>query len=207
MSDGREAEREEMVRQTLVARGIRDPNVLSAMRAVPRHRFVPEDLSALAYADHPLPIASGQTISQPYAVALVAELGAAGPGKRVLDVGTGSGYQAAVLCATGAEVWTIERDPLLAEAAAARLSDLGYAAQTRLGDGKEGWPEAAPFDAILVAAATAHVPDALIAQLAPGGRLVIPVGEEHQELVVLHRTAYGALRRSSHGAVAFVPLR
>lgn len=203
----RAEEREEMVQRTIVARGIRDPAVLSAMRSVPRHRFVPESVRALAYRDEPLPIGSGQTISQPFVVAWMAELGAVAQGKRVLEIGTGSGYQAAVLAAIGATVYSIERDATLYDRARALLDALGYRVSLLCGDGKLGWPEEAPFDAILIAAAASRVPDALIEQLAPEGKLVAPVGTaDLQEMIVLSRTSYGALRRSSHGAVAFVPL-
>jgi protein-L-isoaspartate(D-aspartate) O-methyltransferase len=204
--DERANERQHMVQRHLVARGIRDPEVLRAMSVVPRHRFVPDEVSAEAYDDHPLPLSLGQTISQPYVVAWMAELGRVRRGARVLDVGTGSGYQAAVLAEMGASVWSIEREPALLETARERLAALGYPVETRCGDGKEGWPEAAPFDAILVAAAARYVPGPLLEQLAAEGRLVIPVGEDDQELVVLERTSYGPIRRTGHGAVAFVPL-
>lgn len=207
--DTRAAERARMVERTISGRDVVDPAVLDAMRRVERHRFAPPELADLAYADVPLPIGEGQTISQPYIVARMAELGRVRPGARVLDVGTGSGYQAAVCAALGAEVWSIERIPALAERAARVLADAGFGGvHLRTGDGKLGWPEAAPFDAILVAAATDTVPDAWVAQLVPGsGRIVAPLGDpDVQELVVLESTPWGSVRRTGHGAVAFVPL-
>jgi protein-L-isoaspartate(D-aspartate) O-methyltransferase len=203
-----ERERARMVERTIARRGVRDESVLRAMRAVPRHRFVPESLRSRAYEDLPLEIGEEQTISQPYIVALMAELARVGRGTRVLDVGTGSGYQAAVLAELGAEVYTIERIPTLLERAEGTLRETGYTRiHTRVGDGKEGWREQAPFDAILVAAATAQVPPALIDQLAEGGRLVLPVGgEDVQELLVLEKMPWGSVRRRTVGGVAFVPL-
>lgn len=203
-----ERARDEMVERTVVGRGVRDPDVLRAMRTVPRHLFVPPDSRDLAYEDEPVPIGLGQTISQPYVVAWMAELARVRPGARVLDVGTGSGYQAAVLRTIGAEVWSIERLPELHERARRALADAGVeGVQLRLGDGRQGWPEAAPFDAILVAAAAEHVPLALLDQLEIGGRLVVPVGTRwEQELVVLEHTDWGGIRRHTHGEVAFVPL-
>jgi protein-L-isoaspartate(D-aspartate) O-methyltransferase len=205
--DDRRAERDEMVSATIVRRGVSDPQVLDALRAVPRHRFVPEALAAQAYTDMPLPIGEGQTISQPYIVARMAELGRVGPGCQVLDVGTGSGYQAAVLAHLGAHVRSIECRPGRSEQARRTLEALRVPVTLRCGDGKLGWPEAAPFDAILVAAASPTVPEAWTEQLAYRGRLVLPIGDDIQELVVIERTAWGTLRRTTHGEVAFVPLR
>lgn len=201
-------QREELVTRTIAARGVRDPEVLRAMRAVPRHLFVPEAARARAYEDEPLEIGHGQTISQPYVVAWTAELAGVRPGARVLDVGTGSGYQAAVLRTIGAEVWSIERLPALYERAQRVLAGAGIeGVHLRLGDGRLGWPEAGPFDAILVGAAAEHVPGPLMDQLAIGGRLVIPVGTPYQqELVLLEMMEWGALGRHSYGEVAFVPL-
>ncbi len=180
--------RSEMVQQQIEARGVKDPAVLAALRAVPRHRFVPLALVADAYADRPLPIGEGQTISQPYIVALMTELLRVEPGQRVLEVGTGSGYQAAVLAQLGAEVYSIEIVESLGRQAAALLAALGYErVQVRIGDGYRGWPERAPFAGILVTAAPDHVPRPLLEQLAPGGRLVIPVGEGLQQLEVHRR--------------------
>ncbi len=203
-----ERARARMVERTIARRGVQDEAVLQAMRAVPRHRFVPERSRMRAYDDLPLEIGEEQTISQPYIVALMAELGRVGPGTRVLDVGTGSGYQAAVLAEMGADVYSIERIQALLDRARRTLEETGYSRiHLRTGDGKEGWPEHAPYDAILVAAATPHVPPALIDQLADAGRLVLPVGgEDIQELLVLEKTPWGSIRRRTVGGVAFVPL-
>ena len=189
-----------MVERQIAARGIRDERVLSAMREVPREAFVPENLREFAHDDTPLPISEGQTISQPYIVALMAEAAGIGPLDRVLDVGTGSGYAAAVLSRLAERVYSIERHASLAEAARQRLEALGYTnVEVRVGDGSRGWPEAAPFDAILVAAGAPDVPDALKRQLAIGGRLVIPVGgeERSQRLLRLRRTARTSSRRTA----------
>ena len=200
--------RARMVDRTIARRGVHDGRILEAMRTVPRHLFVPEDRREHAYHDLPLEIGEAQTISQPYIVALMAELARVAPNKRVLDVGTGSGYQAAVLSQIGASVCSIERIPSLCERARMVLEETGHGSvRLRLGDGKEGWPEEAPFDAILVAAATSHVPPALITQLADNGRLVLPVGgADLQELLVLERTEFGTVRRRTVAGVAFVPL-
>ncbi|HEY6000438.1 MAG TPA: protein-L-isoaspartate(D-aspartate) O-methyltransferase [bacterium] len=208
MTDGERfaALREEMVARQIAARDVRDPRVLAAMRAVPRHRFVPPELAAEAYEDHPLPIGEGQTISQPYIVALMTELLALRGGERVLEVGTGSGYQAAVLAELAGEVYSIEILAPLAQRAAATLAGLGYGrVRVRTGDGYLGWPEAAPFDAIVVTAAPDHVPQPLIDQLKIGGRLVLPVGSYYQELVVCTKTEAG-LQRRSVVPVRFVPM-
>jgi protein-L-isoaspartate(D-aspartate) O-methyltransferase len=182
------AARERMVSDQIEARGVRDPLTLKAMRKVPRHELVPAEARASAHDDNPLPIGLGQTISQPYIVAFMTEaLGLRG-GETVLEVGTGSGYQAAVLAEIAAQVYTIEIVAPLAERARADLARLGYTnVQVRAGDGYLGWPEAAPFDAIIVTAAAPRIPEPLKAQLKDGGRLVIPVGEEYQSLVVLTR--------------------
>jgi protein-L-isoaspartate(D-aspartate) O-methyltransferase len=199
--------REAMVREQLQARDIVDPLVLSAMRKVQRHLFVPPDLRAAAYQDSPLPIGLDQTISQPYIVAFMTQQAGAGPKKKALDVGTGSGYQAAVLAETCGTVFSIEILCDLATAATKRLTDLGYRnVEVRCGDGYAGWPEAAPFDVIIVAAAPRAVPEALVDQLAPGGRLVIPVGGLHQELIVVEKDEDGSVHRSSAGGVRFVPM-
>jgi protein-L-isoaspartate(D-aspartate) O-methyltransferase len=200
--------RERMVSEQLVARGIRDPRVLAAIGRVPRHELVPEELREYAYDDGPLPIGEGQTISQPYIVAAMSEAAALEGGERVLEVGTGSGYQAAVLAQLAREVYTIELEPALAARAKHDLERLGCTnVHTRTGDGYRGWPEAAPFDAILVTAAPDHVPPELEAQLAPGGRLVIPVGDSgDQELWLFTKTERG-LERKRLMPVRFVPLR
>jgi len=196
-----------MVDTQIEARGISDPLVLEAMRAVPRQRFVPTDLAGEAYADHPLPIGFGQTISQPYMVALMTEALEVGPGDRVLEIGTGSGYQAAVLAAMGVEVYTIEIIPELSEQATERLTDLGYAVHTLRADGYFGWEEHAPYDAIIVTAAPDHIPQPLVGQLAPGGRLVIPVGPMGAVQTLWRFTVdpVEGLVGVNLGAVSFVP--
>jgi protein-L-isoaspartate(D-aspartate) O-methyltransferase len=184
----RAREREQMVAQQIAARGVRDERTLAAMRAVPRHLFVPEEFASQAYADHPLPIGHGQTISQPYIVAFMTEALHLDEDETVLEVGTGSGYQAAVLAEIASRVYSIEIVAPLAEEAGKRLQDVGYTnVQVRAGDGYQGWPEAAPFDAIIVTAAAPRIPEPLKEQLRDGGRLVIPVGDAWQELVVLTR--------------------
>jgi len=199
--------RRRMVEHQLRARDITDPRVLEVMGRVPRHLYVPENLRASAYADHPLPIGHGQTISQPYIVALMTQLARPKPSHRALDIGTGSGYQAAVLAELSKEVYSIEIVRPLAESAQKRLAQQGYKNLTvRCGDGYRGWPEKAPFDVIIVAAAPDHVPQPLIDQLAPGGRLVIPVGRFYQELLVIERRADGTVRRQPSIPVMFVPM-
>jgi protein-L-isoaspartate(D-aspartate) O-methyltransferase len=174
----RQAERDELVRAALAGEGIDNPDVLAAMRRVPRHRFVPEAVQADAYADRPLPIGWGQTISQPYVVAAMTQAAAPKKSDRCLEIGTGSGYQAAVLAELCARTHSIEYVPELAAFGAKNLRALGYAVEVRTGDGYLGWPEASPFDVILVTAAPERVPPPLLEQLAVGGRLVIPVGPE-----------------------------
>ena len=169
--------RKAMVGEQLLTRGISDPHVLAAMGAVPRHRFVPPELVGHAYADGPLPLGHGQTISQPYVVAVMTELAGAAPGQRALDVGCGCGYQTAVLAEIVDEVYAMELVPELADTAEQRLDELGVkGVQVRQGDGWNGWPEMAPFQLVLVACAADRVPPPLVEQLAPGGRLVMPVG-------------------------------
>jgi len=177
----------------LRGQGIRDERVLAALGRVPRHRFVPPHLVPHAYEDRPLPIGSGQTISQPYIVALSTEALALGPGDRVLEIGTGSGYQTAILAELAGEVHTVERLPELSAGARERLAALGYRnVHFRVGDGTLGWPEAAPFDAILVTAGAPRVPRKLLEQLGPGGRMVIPVGGRwSQELTLVRREEEG----------------
>jgi protein-L-isoaspartate(D-aspartate) O-methyltransferase len=193
----------------LIGRDALDPRVMAAMAEVPRAAFVPADERQYAYTNGPLPIGCGQTISQPYIVALMTDLLGCGPQSRVLEVGTGSGYQAAVLSRVVGRVYSVEIIPALAEAAARRLVELGYAnVETRLGDGYLGWPEQAPFDGILVTAAAPRIPQPLVKQLGPKARLVIPVGEPHgrQELVLVEKDPDGVVRTSPILPVAFVPL-
>lgn len=195
-----------MVTDQLIARGIHDARVLEAMREVPRHAFVPEELRAFAYSDQPLPIGYEQTISQPYIVAAMSELAQIGPEDRVLEIGTGSGYQAAVLARLAREVYSIEILAPLAERARATLRQLGIDnVSVRAGDGYQGWPDKAPFAAILVTAAPPAVPAPLKEQLALSGRLVIPVGTGEQELRVITRHEHGFEERSVL-AVRFVPM-
>ncbi|MEO0601415.1 MAG: protein-L-isoaspartate(D-aspartate) O-methyltransferase [Myxococcota bacterium] len=201
-----ETDRARMVRQQLRGRDITSRTVLEAMRTVPRHRFVPDTVRHLAYVDEPLPIGHEQTISQPYIVALMTQLAELSPGDRVLEIGTGSGYQAAILAAVGADVYSIEIVQPLGQRAARILGELGYDVHLRIGDGYPGWPEAAPFRAILLTAAPAAIPEPLKQQLAVGGRLVAPVGgDQAQELVVLRRTEEGFVR-TVVGGVRFVPM-
>lgn len=186
-----------------------DPAVIEALRLVPRHAFVPEWQQDLAYGNHPLPIGAGQTISQPYIVAIMSQLLGVGPGDRVFELGTGSGYQAAILAAMGVEVYTVEIVPELAERARETLDSLGYdKVQVRAGDGWLGWPEAAPFDGIIVTAAAPRIPEPLVDQLKAGGRLVIPVGQPDglQQLVVYEKGASGALEGRQRLPVRFVPV-
>jgi protein-L-isoaspartate(D-aspartate) O-methyltransferase len=200
--------REQMVASQIEGRGFSDPAVLAAMRTTPRHGFVPDEYVGQAYEDHPLPIGYGQTISQPYIVAIMSAALDVEPGDKVLEVGTGSGYQAAVLADMGLEVYTIEIIPELATEAGARLIDNGYAEITTLAaDGYWGWPEHAPFDAIIVTAAPDHVPQPLVAQLAPGGRMVIPVGPVGaiQTLWSFAVDEEGELLAENLGGVSFVP--
>ncbi len=198
-----------MVDQQIVRRGITDPQVLKAMGTVPRERFVSSEHTSQAYADHPLPIRVGQTISQPCVVARMAEALALSADSRVLDIGTGSGYAAAVLAQIAAEVFTIERHQILAGQAGKRFRELGYQnIHTRCGDGTLGWPEAAPFEGIAVAAGAPEPPPSLLRQLAIGGRLVIPVGDHHggQDLLLIQRTSEDTFKQDSLGGVRFVPL-
>jgi protein-L-isoaspartate(D-aspartate) O-methyltransferase len=198
-----------MVAEQIAARGVKDSRVLDAMRAVPRHEFVPGPAREDAYADTPLPIGYGQTISQPYIVALMTELARPSPGDRALEVGTGSGYQAAVLSRLVARVFTVELVDPLAQSAAAVLRRLGFSnVVVRNGDGYLGWPEEAPFDIILVTAAPEDVPEALVTQLKPGGRMIVPVGRvyEVQDLKLIEKDPAGKVRTRSVIPVRFVPL-
>jgi len=199
----------EMVKSTIESRGVNDPNVLRAMRIVPRHLFVPPNQTSLAYEDHPLPIGYGQTISQPYIVAWMTELLDLKEGDKVLEIGTGSGYQAAVLAELGyGEVYSIEIIPELAETASKRLKELGYDnVQTKQGDGYYGWKEHAPYDAIIVTAAPDHLPSPLVAQLTEDGRIVIPIGPVgFFQTLWKFENVNGELEAQNLGGVAFVPL-
>jgi len=201
--------RRAMVRRQLVPRGISDGRVLEAMERVPREQFIPEHLRFEAYEDHPVPIGQGQTISQPYIVALMAEALCLQGRERVLDIGTGSGYAAAVLASIALEVFSIERIPELAAQARKNLDRTGFTqVHVKCGDGTLGWPEAAPFDGICVAAGAPAVPATLKQQLAVGGRLVIPVGAESgsQELLCITRVSDSGYEHESYGDVRFVPL-
>ncbi|HEX6138025.1 MAG TPA: protein-L-isoaspartate(D-aspartate) O-methyltransferase [Casimicrobiaceae bacterium] len=198
-----------MVRGQIAGRGVKDEEILAAMVRVPRHAFVPADQQRHAYADRPLPIGHGQTISQPYIVAYMTELLRLARGDRVLEVGAGSGYQAAILAELADAVVTIEIVRPLAEAAAKRLERLGYRNVTVLhGDGYFGWESAAPYDAIIVTAAASHVPPPLIAQLKPGGRMAIPVGDAAwtQNLLLVEKDATGTITTRNLLPVRFVPL-
>lgn len=196
--------RQDMVRRQLRARGILDDRVLSAMAAIPREKFVAPGWESDAYSDQPLPIGGGQTISQPYVVARMAELAEIAPGDRVLDVGVGSGYQTAVLAVLAGQVAGVEIRRELAAEAEARLAELGLEAAIRVGDGGYGWPERAPFDAILVAAAASRVPAPLLAQLADGGRLVLPEGDTWRQELVRYRRRGDDFTREELGPVRFV---
>jgi protein-L-isoaspartate(D-aspartate) O-methyltransferase len=204
----RALERDRMVDRQLRGRGVGDERVLDAFREVPREVFVEPGLEESAYSDAPLPIGESQTISQPYVVALMLDALEIRPSDRVLEVGAGSGYAAAILSRIAAEVYAIERHPSLAREARERVERLGYDnAKIRAGDGTLGWPEAAPFDAILVSAGGPDVPPALLAQLGPGGRIVIPVGTaREQELIRITKLADGRLKTQNLGPVMFVPL-
>ena len=208
-ADPYQKQRDQMVREQMEARGVRSRQVLGVMRAVPRHLFVPPDLAPQAYRDHPLPIGHGQTISQPYIVAFMTELLELTPSHRVLEIGTGSGYQAAVLALLAGQVYSIEIVAPLGEQAAKLLRSLGHAnVEVRIGNGYAGWPEKAPFDRIIVTAAPPEIPKALIEQLRNGGRLVAPVGEGPfgQDLVVLEKSASGRVSQKKVLPVAFVPM-
>jgi protein-L-isoaspartate(D-aspartate) O-methyltransferase len=203
------AERLALVERYIAGEGIKDVATLRAMRAVPRHEFVPAEYRDQAYGDYPLPIGYGQTISQPYVVAYMTEVLRPAPGMKVLEVGTGSGYQAAVLAESGCRVYTLEIFAPLADSARARLARLGYdSVHVRHADGHFGWPDAAPFDAIIVTAAAGYVPPALVDQLRPGGRLVIPVGSVYgvQNLILVEKNAKGEARTRQLLPVRFVPL-
>jgi protein-L-isoaspartate(D-aspartate) O-methyltransferase len=198
-----------MVAQQIQWRNVKDPNVLKAMRTVPRHAFIPPNQQRGAYADHPLPIGKGQTISQPYIVAFMTEALALDPNSRVLEIGTGSGYQAAVCAEIAREVYTIEIVESLAKSAERQLRALGYGnVFVRAGDGYYGWPDKAPFDAIIGTAAANRIPPALTAQLKAGGRMILPVGDARgfQYLILIAKDAQGQLHRKNVMPVRFVPM-
>ncbi len=208
-ADPYQGQREKMVSEQIEARGVRNPAVLQAVRDVPRHLFVPPGMVSRAYEDHPLPIGNGQTISQPYIVALMTELLQLKPHHQVLEIGTGSGYQAAVLARLAQKVYTIEIVRELGEQAARRLEKLGYKnVEVRIGNGYAGWPEHAPFDRIILTAAPPSVPQSLIDQVRAGGKLVAPVGGQWmgQDLVVLEKSASGRISTRKVAPVAFVPM-
>ncbi len=199
--------RKAMVQEQITARGISDERVLAAMEKVPRHRFLPKHLWDEAYDDGPLPIGYGQTISQPYIVAYMTEQLALSGDEKVLEIGTGSGYQTAILAELAKEVYSVEIIPELGHRAARILKELGYTnVHVRIGDGYRGWPEEAPFDAILLAAAPDHIPQPLIDQLKEGGRMILPVGEYYQDLVLIRKTPEGVIKESQI-PVRFVPMR
>jgi protein-L-isoaspartate(D-aspartate) O-methyltransferase len=202
-------ERLRMVTQQIQWRDVKDPNVLKAMRTVPRHAFVPPSQRRSAYADHPLPIGQGQTISQPYIVAFMTEALALDPNSRVLEIGTGSGYQAAVCAEIARQVYTIEIVESLAKSAAKQLTALGYRnVVVRAGDGYYGWPEKAPFDAVIGTAAAKRIPPALLGQLKVGGRMILPVGDARgfQYLILITKDADGQIHRRNVMPVRFVPM-
>jgi protein-L-isoaspartate(D-aspartate) O-methyltransferase len=200
-------QRERMIRDQIKERGIVDVRVLAALRAVPRHRFVPERMRNLAYEDGPLPIGNGQTISQPYIVALMTQMLELRPNDVVLEIGTGSGYQTAVLCEIARFVYSLERHPALAERASTLLAELGYQnVEVHTGDGSQGLPDMAPFDAIIVTAAAPAIPGPLRAQMADGGRLVVPTGERHQQVLQRVRRTGDSWKVESLIPVMFVPL-
>jgi protein-L-isoaspartate(D-aspartate) O-methyltransferase len=199
--------RKEMVRDQIVARDIADTNVIRAMLSVERHRFVPKELEKLAYNDYPLPIGEEQTISQPYIVALMTEKLELRNSDKVLEIGTGSGYQAAILSLIAQKVYTIELIPSLAQSAAQRLKEFGYNnIHVKCGDGFLGWPEAAPFNAIIITCAPPEVPRPLIEQLAEDGRLIVPLGEDFQVLT-LYKKVEGELTKNYIAPVRFVPMK
>lgn len=194
--------------ELIAARGVEDSATLNSMRAVPRHEFVPSEHRRRAYGDHPLPIGHGQTISQPYIVAYMTEILRPHVGMKVLEVGTGSGYQAAVLAAIGCDVYTVEIFEVLAIAARERLERLGFSVTSRHSDGHRGWAEAAPFDVVIVTAAAGYIPPALVDQLKPGGRMVIPVGSVYgvQNLIMVEKDEAGRVSTRNLLPVRFVPM-
>ncbi len=199
--------REDMVYNQIKVRGIKDDRLIRAMLEVKRHRFVPNSLEKLAYGDYPLPIGEDQTISQPYVVALMTDELQLNATDRVLEIGTGSGYQAAILSLMAKDVFTIEIIASLADSAASRLASLGYEnVHVRHGDGFLGWPEEAPFDAIIITCAPSELPEPLVLQLAEGGRLIVPLGDDFQ-MLTLYRKKAGALEKREIIPVRFVPMK
>lgn len=200
--------RENMVSSQIAARGIKDPRVLSAMRSVPRHLFMPESNPSMAYNDTPVPIGEGQTISQPYIVAFMTEILELRPDDRILEIGTGSGYQAAVLAELVQNVFTIEIIPVLGNRASKLLEELGYEnIHVKIGNGYKGWPEEAPFDAVIVTAAPENIPEALVEQLKEGGKMIIPVGRRFGvQRMILGVKENGLLRTENVLDVRFVPM-
>jgi protein-L-isoaspartate(D-aspartate) O-methyltransferase len=202
-----ERERLRMVHEQLLGRGITDERVIAAFRKVPRHLFVPKELQDEAYADHPLPIGSGQTISQPYIVALMTQLLRLQGHERVLEIGAGSGYQTAILAELALEVFSVERLPELTRTLADRLTHLGYFnVRVTSGNGSLGWPEHAPYDGIIVTAAAPHIPAPLAAQLAEGGRMALPIGPHHAQVLIAAEKRTGTLHTKEITSCVFVPL-
>jgi protein-L-isoaspartate(D-aspartate) O-methyltransferase len=196
-----------MVKNQIAARGVQNPEVIAAMRAVPRELFIPQSVRSQAYEDHPLPIGFGQTISQPFMVGLMTELLEPNKNHRVLEIGTGSGYQAAILSGLVGELYSIEIVPELARSAAETLRSLGLLNVTvREGNGYRGWPEKAPFDGIILTAAPPEIPQVLLEELKPGGRLIAPIGERVQQLVVMQKSGDGKVTTRSVLPVSFVPM-
>ena len=202
------SKRTQMIDMHLTPRGIWNPAVLKAMKQVPRHEFVPQHIRKLAYADRPLPIGEGQTISQPYVVAWMSQLLELEKGMKVLEIGTGSGYQAAVLATMGVKTYSMEIIPNLASEVKIRLKKLGYKVEVRQGDGYYGWNEHAPFDRVIITAAANHVPRPLLDQLKPGGKLILPLGNVRysQNMTLIEKDSLGKMRTSQHGQVRFVPM-
>ncbi|MCS5573459.1 MAG: protein-L-isoaspartate(D-aspartate) O-methyltransferase, partial [Pseudomonadales bacterium] len=203
-----EAKRTQMIAVDLVPRGIWSPAVLKAMKQVPRQEFVPKHIRKLAYADRPLPIGEGQTISQPYVVAWMSQLLGVEKDMKVLEIGTGSGYQAAVLAVLGARTYSMEIRPNLAREVKIRLNKLGYRVQVRQGDGYYGWKQHAPYDRIIITAAANHVPRPLLEQLKLGGKLILPLGNVryYQNMTLIEKDSSGETHTSQHGQVRFVPM-
>ena len=202
------SKRTQMIDMHLTPRGIWNTAVLKAMKQVPRHEFVPQHIRKLAYADRPLPIGEGQTISQPYVVAWMSQLLELEKGMKVLEIGTGSGYQAAVLATMGVKTYSMEIRPNLAREVKIRLKKLGYKVEVRQGDGYYGWNEHTPFDRVIITAAANHVPRPLLDQLKPGGKLILPLGNVRysQNMTLIEKDLQGKMRTSQHGQVRFVPM-